>query len=281
MNKIPVRIGGFDIEIMICDMYYTIAKRKLDRFVLPEQDSYNFKISIYDEGDELVNNRYNKYMVLPHKADVIHSCTNGGMFGYFDHNSNTGIYYISRKRGTVRRNPLLPLQSSMSLYLPKCSALLFHCSAVIDDMGRGHIFTGKSGAGKTTISKKMRDELGFKIIADDTVVLKYEADKLVAYTTPFWDEVKSAAKFGEIDTINAIYQSENTSIKQYSISESRICLLKNTIYRASKFEAIQHWSYVLDTANKFIKCCRYNSMNFEKNLKFWRLMNGEGLSKKY
>lgn len=278
MKRIPVNIGGFSVEMLINDMYYAIAKRKLDKFISPEVGLYDFKISIHDEGSEVVNDRFSEYMISPHKFNVVHSCIKGGMFGYFDHHNNTGVYYISRKRGPVRRNPLLPLQSSLSVYLPKRGALLFHCSAVVDNRGRGHIFTGRSGAGKTTISKKMRDELGFKVIADEAVVLKLEGDKIIAYATPFWNEVKPMTKCGVINTINAIYQSKDTYIEQGSSWGLRACLLKNAIYRASKTEDIQQWKCVLDTVNKFSKCCMHNSIYFEKNLKFWRIMNEEILS---
>jgi len=47
-----------------------------------------------------------------------------------------------------------------------------HACGVIDSLGRGHLFAGQSGAGKTTMAKLWQDEAGITVLSDDRIVLR-------------------------------------------------------------------------------------------------------------
>jgi len=96
------------------------------------------------------------------------------------------------------------LRTFMSWHLIRSGGFLVHAaSAVIN--GRGYLFVGKSGAGKSTISKMMIKELGEKkfplltppytlypiVLTDELSIVRIIGDKIRIYPSPFWGEMKN------------------------------------------------------------------------------------------
>lgn len=71
-----------------------------------------------------------------------------------------------------------------------------HASGVIDSLGRGHLFVGQSGAGKTTISRLWQDEPGITVLSDDRIILRKVNKELWMYGTPWHGEAKLASPAG-------------------------------------------------------------------------------------
>ena len=71
-----------------------------------------------------------------------------------------------------------------SLVLLKEFGFLVHASGLIKD-GKGYIFPGKSGAGKTTIT---RLSLGATLLSDDLPLVKI-GDAPLIFGTPFWGDL--------------------------------------------------------------------------------------------
>jgi hypothetical protein len=65
-----------------------------------------------------------------------------------------------------------------------------HACAVIDSAGNGHLFTGQSGAGKTTIARLWEQERGAQVLSDDRIILRRLGGKLWLYGTPWHGEAK-------------------------------------------------------------------------------------------
>ncbi len=85
-----------------------------------------------------------------------------------------------------------PLDGLLLYYLiSKKGGLMIHGSGVITD-GRGWLFSGKSGQGKTTIAK-IFDGCGDRVIHDDRLVLRKGAEGWVMHSTPVYrnDEPRS------------------------------------------------------------------------------------------
>jgi len=72
--------------------------------------------------------------------------------------------------------------------LPSFNGIIVHACG-IDDSGKGLIFTGVSGAGKSTTARLWSDEPGIKILSDDRIIIREADNKLYAYGTPWHGEV--------------------------------------------------------------------------------------------
>ena len=68
-----------------------------------------------------------------------------------------------------------------------------HGCGVVDPSGRGHLFIGQSGAGKSTMAKLWKDTPGVTILSDDRIILRQIDKKLWMYGTPWHGEAMLAS----------------------------------------------------------------------------------------
>jgi hypothetical protein len=63
-----------------------------------------------------------------------------------------------------------------------------HASGVVDTLGKGHLFVGQSGAGKTTMARLWEDEPGIKVLGYDRIILRKMDNIVWMYRTPWQSE---------------------------------------------------------------------------------------------
>jgi hypothetical protein len=63
-----------------------------------------------------------------------------------------------------------------------------HACGLIDAQGHGHLFVGKSGAGKTTMARLWQDAPGVTILSDDRIILRKMDGRIWMYGTPWHGE---------------------------------------------------------------------------------------------
>jgi len=80
------------------------------------------------------------------------------------------------------RYPLAELLMMNLLSLSR-GALLHACG--VSDKGRGLLFVGKSGAGKSTMAELWKHEEGVTILSDDRVIVREQEGRFWAYGTPW------------------------------------------------------------------------------------------------
>jgi hypothetical protein len=68
-----------------------------------------------------------------------------------------------------------------------------HASGVMDSQGKGYLFVGQSGAGKTTMARLWEDELGIKVLGYDRIILRKMDNTVRMYRTPWQSEPMSAS----------------------------------------------------------------------------------------
>jgi hypothetical protein len=95
-----------------------------------------------------------------------------------------------RREVFADRLPLYPLQYPldelvMVHLLARGRGVAIHGSGVVGADGRGTLFAGQSGAGKTTMARLWLSEPGVKVLSDERVVLRQEGDVVWMYGTPW------------------------------------------------------------------------------------------------
>lgn len=107
--------------------------------------------------------------------------------------------------GTI--HALAPLRDNPSVYrpfdYPMSEVLAVHLlsrgrgaelhAVGIDDNGRGDLFCGVSGAGKSTTSYLWQGELGVQILSDDRIIARKHGDRFWIYGTPWHGEAQFAS----------------------------------------------------------------------------------------
>ena len=104
-----------------------------------------------------------------------------------------------------------PLGPIIMHYLTvKSSAVMIHASCIFDGQ-KGRIFTGFSGAGKSTISKLWADA-GNLVINDDRLIIRKLNNGFYVYNTPMY--YKDVPKKTPLDAIFLISHSPENKIKK-------------------------------------------------------------------
>ncbi len=96
-----------------------------------------------------------------------------------------------------RREPATPLEYPldellMTNLLARGRGVELHAFGMRDRDGRGYLFTGHSGAGKSTTAGLWEKE-GVLVLSDDRIILRYLDGKVWMYGTPWHGEAQLAA----------------------------------------------------------------------------------------
>jgi hypothetical protein len=108
---------------------------------------------------------------------------------WFDRNFEIGHLVVSRQffRDDRPINPLeYPLDEVLMIHrLAGGYGLEVHAVGLLDEMGRGLLFLGHSGVGKSTTARLWLNEPGVQILSDDRIILRAHGDKIFMYGTPW------------------------------------------------------------------------------------------------
>jgi hypothetical protein len=108
---------------------------------------------------------------------------------WFDRNFETGHLLLSRRffPEALPVYPLeYPLDEVLMIHRLACGyGLEVHAVGIVDEMGRGHLFLGHSGAGKSTTARLWLDQPGVQILSDDRIILRAHDGKIFMYGTPW------------------------------------------------------------------------------------------------
>lgn len=126
--------------------------------------------------------------------------------------SNWKIYSTPLDNGEIvpLKYPLGPI--IMHYLTVKFDAVMIHASCVLNDQ-KGRIFTGFSGAGKSTMSKIWADA-GNIILNDDRLIIRKQNNRHYVYNTPMY--YKDIPKKAALDSIFLISHSPQNKIKKIS-----------------------------------------------------------------
>jgi hypothetical protein len=108
---------------------------------------------------------------------------------WFDRNFESGHLLLSRRffPEDLPVYPLeYPLDEVLMIHRLACGyGLEVHAVGLVDEIGRGHLFLGHSGAGKSTTARLWLDQRGVQILSDDRIILRAHGDKIFMYGTPW------------------------------------------------------------------------------------------------
>jgi hypothetical protein len=146
---------------------------------------------------------------------------------------------------------------------------LFVHSAGLIRKGKGYLFSGYSGAGKTTICRVSQD---CHVLNDDLVVLYPENDQWVIYSTPFSNptQVPPGSGFGTLDMIVHLKQATTHSVRSVSIHEALTSFISHIPVVTSTF---QFSSELFARCIGIIEKIEVKELSFTPDNGFWQLLD--------
>jgi hypothetical protein len=132
-------------------------------------------------------------------------------------------------------NPLAyPLDGLLLYYLTALNGDIFIHGSGIEFDGRGILFTGQSGKGKTTIAR-LFDEVGATVIHDDRLIIRKIGEEYLMFNTPVYELERS--NYNRLDTIYSISHGQDNRSKLLGSVDSLTSVMSNCIQH--------HWNAAL------------------------------------
>ena len=166
---------------------------------------------------------------------------------------------IARNKEKILKQIDFEAMAAMSLKVIPKNILFLHGSALIKH-GKGYIFMGATGSGKSTIIKNIKKG----IYAEDTVVIKKGKGKFYLYPSPFDKKkvVSISAKPVLVQKIFVLKKSKINYKSRINTKEKFLSIVNNDIYLYNrKFLSKKFYSLVLD----LIKSTKVEKLHFKKD----------------
>ena len=112
-----------------------------------------------------------------------------------DFSSGEIVLHAPYYRGVEEVDPLgYPLaELVLNGKLAREGGVELHACGIVDENGRGLVFAGRSGDGKTTTARLWDGRPGVTVLSDDRLILSRRANEFCVYGTPWHGEAEFAA----------------------------------------------------------------------------------------
>jgi hypothetical protein len=106
-----------------------------------------------------------------------------------------------------------PLDELLMIHRLACGeGVEMHAVGVVDDAGRGHLFLGHSGAGKSTTARLWQSQSKAHILSDDRIILRLREGRVWMHGTPWHGDAGIASP--DVAPLSRIYLLEHASKTQ-------------------------------------------------------------------
>jgi hypothetical protein len=159
------------------------------------------------------------------------------------------------------------LRIFLSWKLLEHQGFLLHAATVIRD-GKAYVFTGRSGAGKSTVASLSPQG---SVLTDEISLLRRENGIWRAYGTPFWGEFKAAGSntSAPVAGIFRLLQAPENRVELLRPMSNLRTLLPNVLFFSAEAESTRKLLEILSLAATEIP--GYN-LSFRKNPAFWEVL---------
>ncbi len=147
------------------------------------------------------------------------------------------------------------------------NGFLLHAATVIRNK-KAYIFTGRSGAGKSTVASLAPEG---SVLTDEISLLRREGGIWRAYGTPFWGEFRAAGSntSAPVAGIFRLLQAAENRVESLRPMATLRTILPNVLFFSAEAEANRQLLEILNQAAKEI--AGYN-LSFRKDRAFWEVL---------
>lgn len=259
MRELHVRVGEHNV-LFICSSQRIVQLITRIFPIISKDSDPNMVIRLIEN----YGHPFNGYYVEINKEN------NKILFSRSDYLIETTTDYSSSKiygyDEMAFEHALLHLYSSYIVY--HNWGLLIHSSCVLNSE-KAHIFTGRSGAGKSTIATLSKPR---SLMSDEATLVKITDEGILVYDSPFRSDTLSDGKNGPItlSSIQIIHQATYDNRITVSKADALITLLDKVFYWAHD---PQETRQILKLLNQLVQEIPVFDLYFQKTPTFWELIS--------
>jgi len=160
------------------------------------------------------------------------------------------------------------LRTLISLYLPQHEGVMLHASAV-RQAGRGYVFAGRSGAGKSTVARLLSDIA--EVLSDELVAVRRMSEGWQVFGTPFWgDFVRAGANLhASLQGIYLLQHAGQHYLEKLSRREALTAILQCSLQFA---EGTQVAEWMLNVVSALVRDVPIYRLHLLPDTGFWELI---------
>jgi hypothetical protein len=251
-----VEIGGIPIALSTCDeCFLDLLRQRYDGFLSSSRPEFELEFdltSTQPASDDDVRVRHDGDHWLIERGDF-----------HANWDSGTG-------RGSVRQsaNPYSldsVLRILHSLILAQRGGFLLHAASAICD-GRAYLFSGVSGAGKTTMTRLAPADI--TLLTDEISYLRPSADGYSAFGTPFAGELARAGEncTAPVSALFFLEKGTENRVDELSSAEAVRRLMRNILFFAEDKALVEK---LFATACDFVARVPIRRLTFYPDARVW------------
>lgn len=146
--------------------------------------------------------------------------------------------------------------------------ILLHSSCVLEE-GKAHIFSGHSGAGKSTAAQLSYPR---QLLSDEATILKITPEKIIVFDSPFRSELEGmrldkSFKLGSIHILHQSLQNERTGLSK---ATALLNLIDKVFYWGHSPEETRR---ILSLLKTLVEKTPVYDLRFQKNNTFWEMIS--------
>jgi hypothetical protein len=159
------------------------------------------------------------------------------------------------------------LRILLSWKLPARNGFLLHAATVIRN-GKAYVFTGRSGAGKSTVASLSPKG---SVLTDEISLLRCENGEWRAYGTPFWGEFRAAGSntSAPVRGIFRLVQAAENRVTSLRPLQTIRALLPNVLFFSSESKANRR---LLEIVGRAAEKTPGYELAFRKDPAFWEVL---------
>ena len=260
-----VEIGGIPIALSTCDeRFLDLLRQRYNGFLSSSPPEFELEFDLTDtvpvsDDDVSVrredNNEGNKKDWLIERGDF---CARW--------NPRTGQGRVRQNANPYSLDSVLRILHS--LILAERGGFLLHAASAICG-GRAYLFSGVSGAGKTTMTRLAPANI--TLLTDEISYLRPSADGYAAFGTPFAGELARAGEncTAPVSALFFLEQGPENRVDELTSAEALRRLMRNILFFAEDHRLVEK---LLATACDFVARVPIRRLTFYPDARVWELV---------
>ena len=254
-----VEIGRVPIALSTCDdRFLDLLRQRYDGFLSSSPPEFELEFDLADTGpvsDDDVRVRREGDEWLLERGDF---CARW--------NPRTGQGRVRQSANPYSLDSVLRILHS--LILAERGGFLLHAASAICD-GRAYLFSGVSGAGKTTMTRLAPADI--TLLTDEISYLRPSADGYAAYGTPFAGELARAGEncAAPVSALFFLEQGPENRVDELTSAEAVRRLMRNILFFAEDHGLMEK---LLATACDFVARVPIRRLTFYPDSRVWELV---------
>ena len=181
------------------------------------------------------------------------------MIGRFSQNYRSGDIYVSSSPD-IPDSFIFPFRFPMAeLFMMHLLGtglgLLFHATGIIHE-GRGYLFTGHGGVGKTTTARLWQETPGARVVNDDKVIVRLQDEGYRMYGTPWHGEGGMALpESAPLSRVYILKQANHNHIRELDKGQTAAMLLARCFVPLWDDQIIDFSLKFLEGLTETVPCC--------------------------